>query len=55
MILWSCQICTKKDPVTGEEILPPFLDYTPYVIVRPNWWEFDIMIRNREKLDMMNR
>jgi len=41
--------------VTGEEILPPFLDYTPYVIVRPNWWEFDIMIRNREKLDMMNR
>jgi len=53
MILWSCQISTKKDPVTGKEILPPLMDYTPYVIVRPNWWEFDVKIRDKEKLDVM--
>jgi Cytochrome P450 len=54
MILWSSQICTKKDPVTGKEILPPVMDYTPYVIVRPNWWEFEVKTRDKGKLDVIN-
>jgi hypothetical protein len=40
--------------VTGKEILPPVMDYTPYVIVRPNWWEFEVKIRDKEKLDVTN-
>jgi hypothetical protein len=53
MILWSCQICTKTDPVTGKAILPPPMDYTPYIIIRPNWWAFDVKARDEKKLNII--
>jgi cytochrome P450 len=52
-ILWSCTITKKRDPKTGLEKEVPWLDYGPYVIVRPEGWELDILPRSASRVRML--
>jgi len=53
MLLWSVDILKKKDPVTGQEIQPPWFEYTPYVIVRPKWFPLDVQARSQTRIAML--
>lgn len=57
-ILWSVDIRKQKNE-KGEDIEVPWYDYTAYVIVRPEWFPFDVVERGvgrsallRERADM---
>ncbi|KAH9215873.1 cytochrome P450 [Leptodontidium sp. 2 PMI_412] len=53
-ILWSCNIQKKVDEKTGQEIELPWMDYTPFVIVRPMPTQLDIKPRAEWKIKMMS-
>jgi len=53
-ILWSCNIQKKIDPQTGEEIELPWMDYTPFVIVRPMPTKLDIVPRSQERIRLLS-
>ncbi|ATZ46500.1 hypothetical protein BCIN_01g10840 [Botrytis cinerea B05.10] len=44
-ILWSVDIRKQKNE-KGEDIEVPWYDYTAYVIVRPEWFPFDLVERS---------
>ncbi|CZT02199.1 related to cytochrome P450 2A12 [Rhynchosporium graminicola] len=53
-ILWSCNIQKKIDEKTGAEIELPWMDYSPFVIVRPMPIPMDIVPRAEWKVKMMS-
>lgn len=53
-ILWSVDIRKKKNE-KGEDIEVPWFDYTAYVIVRPEWFAFDVVERRGEGADALDR
>merc|ERR1712225_124278 len=53
-ILWSCSIQKKIDPQTGEETELPWMDYTPFVIVRPMPTKLDIVPRSQERIRLLS-
>lgn len=53
-ILWSVDIKKKRNE-KGEEIEVPWYDYTAYVIVRPEWFAFDVVERRGEGVDASSR
>ncbi|KAA8576843.1 hypothetical protein MFRU_014g00710 [Monilinia fructicola] len=53
-ILWSVDIRKKRNE-KGEEIEVPWYDYTAYVIVRPEWFAFDVVERRGEGVDAPSR
>ena len=52
-ILWSCTITKKRDPETGLEIQPPWLDYGSFAIVCPEPYELDIKPRDSSRIDLL--
>ncbi|KAK0117473.1 hypothetical protein ONS96_013303 [Cadophora gregata f. sp. sojae] len=53
-ILWSCNIQKKIDPKTGQEIELPWMDYSPFVIVRPMPTQLDILPRSQERIRLLS-
>ena len=53
-ILWSCTIQKKIDPETGLEIEVPWMDYGPFVIVRPNKCELDVKPRDEWRIKALS-
>ncbi|KAL2062757.1 hypothetical protein VTL71DRAFT_5829 [Oculimacula yallundae] len=52
-ILWSCNIQKKIDEKTGKEIELPWMDYSPFVIVRPMPIPMNIVPRAEWKIKAM--
>ena len=53
-ILWSVDIKKKRNE-KGEEIEVPWFEYTAYVIVRPDWFPFDVVERKGKEMDAPSR
>ena len=53
-ILWSCNIVKRVDPVTGLEIELPWMDYGPFVIVKPNPVPLDIKPRDEWRMKVLS-
>jgi cytochrome P450 len=53
-ILWSCNIQKKVDEKTGLEIELPWMDYSPFVIVRPNPTPLDIKPRDEWRIKLLS-
>ncbi|PQE12585.1 cytochrome P450 protein [Rutstroemia sp. NJR-2017a BBW] len=49
-ILWSVDVRRKIDPNTGKEMQIRWFDYTAYVIVRPEWFPFDVVGRGEGRV-----
>lgn len=53
-ILWSCNIQKKIDEKTGLPIEVPWMDYGPFVIVKPNPCPLDIKPRSELRIKALS-
>lgn len=54
MLAWGCDIRRARD-AEGNEIVPPFYDFSAGFNVAPNTFPFDLTVRSKEKADLIER
>ncbi|KAF2453855.1 cytochrome P450 [Lineolata rhizophorae] len=53
-IAWSCTVRKTKDGLGKEIDVPPY-DYTAGFNVQPKWFPFDLVVRDKAKMDLVDK